>query len=208
MKWYPDRIPDWFASPFSGFTWHGDRELKEVYLTFDDGPTPRVTEFVLETLEEFKFKATFFCIGQCVEEHPALFKRILDEGHAVGNHTEQHLNGWKTDSADYLKNVALAADKIPSKLFRPPYGRIKPKQGQELRKLGYEIVMWNVLSGDFDTERTAESCLKNLKANTENGSIVVFHDSLKAFPILKIVLPKYLVFLKEKGYICKVIPQP
>jgi peptidoglycan/xylan/chitin deacetylase (PgdA/CDA1 family) len=208
MKFYPDRIPDWFYAVFSGLTWHGDREVKEVFLTFDDGPTPGVTEFVLETLAEFNFKGTFFCIGKCVEEHPGLFQRILDEGHAIGNHTHNHLNGWKTNSTTYLNNVKKAAAVIPSKIYRPPYGRIKPKQAQELRKRGYKIVMWDVLSGDFDTERTAESCLKNIKNHTKKGSIVVFHDSFKAKERIVNTLPSFCKHLVEQGLVSKRVSQP
>lgn len=205
MKFYPDRIPDWFSSLFDQLLWHGDREINNVYLTFDDGPTPGVTEVLLDTLCKFNFKATFFCIGKCVVEHPALFQRILDEGHAVGNHTHNHLNGWNTDSTRYFNNIRKAAALIPSRLYRPPYGKITPEQIQQLRKQGYKIVMWDVLSGDFDTQRTSDSCLQNLKTNTEKGSIVVFHDSLKAAPQLLPIFEEYCHILKNKGLVSKAI---
>ncbi len=208
MSWYPDRIPDWFASIFNEFTWHKDRNVNEVYLTFDDGPTPGVTEFVLETLATFNFKATFFCIGKCVEEHPLLFQRIMDEGHAIGNHTHNHLNGWKTTTKDYITNVAKAGEIIPSMLLRPPYGRIKPNQAKELRELGYEIVMWDVLSGDFDPDRNLLSCMSSIKDNTRPGSIIVFHDSMKAQERLINILPGFCEYLVEQSITSRALLQP
>jgi peptidoglycan/xylan/chitin deacetylase (PgdA/CDA1 family) len=205
MRWYPDRIPDWISRFFPDFTWHGERSKNKVFLTFDDGPTPVVTEFILDELAKYDFKATFFCIGDNVSKHPELFQRIKDEGHTVGNHTQNHLNGWKTDDDEYLENIAPACQgttgrfakaKIKSHLFRPPYGRIKRSQARKLREQGFQIVMWDVLSGDFDLNRSADSILKNLKKNTRSGSIIVFHDSKKAEPILREILPKYLDWIK------------
>ncbi len=201
--WYPDRLPDGFTKWFASYHWHGDRDEKTVYLTFDDGPTPVVTDYVLELLEKYRFKATFFCIGDCVLRHPEIYNQIITAGHAVGNHTMNHFNRWKTKEAIYLDNVKKASQLIDSKLFRPPYGKILPNTARQLRKQGYDIIMWDVISGDFDHQRTAASCLQNLKKNTTNGSIIVLHDSEKAFEKLKVILPDYFEYLRMKGYSCK-----
>jgi peptidoglycan/xylan/chitin deacetylase (PgdA/CDA1 family) len=206
MKWYPDRIPEAFSRLFDGITWHLDRDQPTVYLTFDDGPTPQVTDFVLDQLDQFNYKASFFCIGDCVMKHPTLFQKLIIHGHAVGNHTHNHLNGWKVSRDNYLENVALASKWIESSLFRPPYGRITPFIVSRLKKQKYRIIMWDVLSGDFDTDRDPADCLQQLKENTCNGSIIVFHDSEKAFPILEKILPDYLKFLKKKGFEAQAIP--
>ncbi|WP_194850322.1 polysaccharide deacetylase family protein [Nonlabens antarcticus] len=203
MRLYPDHIPDWFNKFFAGYFWHGDRETKCVYLTFDDGPSPGVTPFVLEQLAIYNFKATFFLIGDCVQRNPQLTKVLKDAGHAIGNHTFNHLNSWKHSSSSYVSNVDKASNLIESRLFRPPYGRIRKTAAIKLRELGYKIVLWDVLSGDFDRTRSPASCMKSLISNTKNGSVVVFHDSEKAFPILKKVLPEYLNWLRLKGYKCE-----
>lgn len=205
MTWYPDRIPDWFSSLFNDLIWHKDRNTNAVYITFDDGPTPGVTEFVLETLAVYDFKATFFCIGECVARHPDLFQRIQDEGHSIGNHTYNHLNGWNTQDNIYIKNVDKASKVISSKLFRPPYGRVSLKASEKLRNLGYKIIMWDVLSGDFDSKRDGLSCLNNTKKHTQPGSIIVFHDSIKAEERLKNMFKEYCEFLKQHDYISKAI---
>lgn len=203
--WYPDRIPDWFCNLFTGYYWHGDRELKTVYLTFDDGPTPMVTTFVLEQLQRVDFKATFFLIGDRVSRHQNIKEELLLKGHRIGNHTHNHLNAWKTSVHEYIENVEKATSLIDSTLFRPPYGKIKPSISRKLRDQGFKMVLWDVLSGDFDTNRPPTSCLASLKKNTKNGSIIVFHDSEKAAPILKEILPEYLDWLKNKGYCSKAI---
>jgi peptidoglycan/xylan/chitin deacetylase (PgdA/CDA1 family) len=174
-----------------------------VYLTFDDGPTPEVTAFVLELLKSFDFKATFFCIGDCVKKHPAIYKDVLQQGHAVGNHTHNHLNSWSVLRSRYVRNVDKAARFIESNLFRPPYGKLSYRKYKAILERGYEIVLWDVLSGDFDKNRKPASILENLYANTQNGSIIVFHDSKKCFETLKEVLPAYFSFLKEKGLTSK-----
>ncbi|PQJ31219.1 polysaccharide deacetylase family protein [Nonlabens arenilitoris] len=205
MHWYPDRISDWFSGLFSGYLWHGSRNHKVVYITFDDGPHPIVTPFVLKELDQYNFKATFFCIGDCVKRHNDIFDLLSLKGHSVGNHTFHHLNSWKHPTNSYLDDIDLASSLIDSRLFRPPYGRITSTVSKNLRKKGYKIVLWDVLSGDFDSRRTAVSCLNNLKRNTRNGSIIVFHDSEKAFEKLKIILPAYFEFLHTQGYKTSVI---
>lgn len=205
MHWYPDTIKDWFSGLFSGYLWHGSRKDKTVYITFDDGPDPVVTRFVLQELEKHQFKATFFCTGDGVQRHPDVYREILESGHQVGNHTFRHLNSWQTATSRYLNDIDKASELIDSKLFRPPYGRITPRISTLLRAQGYKIVLWDLLSGDFDHKRTAASCLKNLKKNTRNGSVIVFHDSEKAFEKLHVILPAYFEFLKEKGFATSVL---
>lgn len=200
MSWYPNTVPDWLSNWFPNYHWHGDRRVKKVYLTFDDGPTPVVTDYVLEQLAQYEFKATFFLIGDCVARHSDLKEDILNSGHRIGNHTFHHLNAWKTSTEDYLENVEFANKAIGSKLFRPPYGRITARITQKLRALDYKIVLWDVLSGDFDSKRSAASCLTTLFKSTRNGSVIVFHDSEKAFAHLKEILPIYFKWLREEGY--------
>jgi peptidoglycan/xylan/chitin deacetylase (PgdA/CDA1 family) len=205
VSWYPDRIPDWFSGLIRGYLWHGDRETRSVYVTFDDGPTPEVTSFILNQLEPYEFKATFFLIGDCVQRCPDLKDKIIGAGHSLGNHTYHHLNSWKTATDVYVENVRKASELIDSHLFRPPYGRIKRAAARRLRDLGYQIVLWDVLSADFDQNRSAKSCLQSLIKNTKNGSVIVFHDSIKAFPILQEILPDYLKWLKQQKFSCKVL---
>ena len=202
MRWYPDRIPDWLSGLFPNYHWHGDRSNKFVYLTFDDGPTPVVTPFVLEQLKRFAFKATFFMIGDCARRFPEIKKEVLNQDHAIGNHTFHHIDAWKVPCDEYLDNIAFAKAQTSTNLFRPPYGRITRKVTKQLVADGFKIMLWDVLSGDFDRKRSPSSVLKNLKKSTKNGSIIVFHDSEKAFPILKEVLPEYLKWLKDNDYQC------
>lgn len=185
--------------------WSIPNKEKTVYLTFDDGPTPEITEWVLAELKKHEAKATFFCIGNNIEKHPSIFSKILQEGHAIGNHTFNHLNGWKTNKMDYVQNAlqcekAIEAFAYKSKLFRPPYGKIKPSQAKALRDKGYQVIMWDVLSADFDQQISPEQCLENVLRNVVSGSIIVFHDSVKAYENLKYVLPKTLSFLAQNKY--------
>lgn len=173
-------------------------DTDKVFLTFDDGPVPEATPWVLDVLKNEGIKATFFCVGENVVKYPEIYQRIIDEGHAIGNHTNNHLNAWKTDAATYLSNIDRANEVIDSKLFRPPYGKLTPKLSKSIAA-DYDIVMWDVLSGDFDTNISKEKCLSNVISNSREGSIIVFHDSVKAIDKLKFVLPRVIKFFKEKG---------
>ena len=183
-------------------TWDIKTKDKILYLTFDDGPHPEATPFVLEELKRYNAKATFFCIGKNVEEYFDIYKRIIEDGHAVGNHTYDHLNGWNTGDKKYLDNVYKAKKIIDSNLFRPPYGRISKFQLRQLPGEKYKLkpIMWSVLSGDFDEEVSAEECYLTVSRNAKAGSIVVFHDSSKALPRLRYALPLVLKYCKEKGF--------
>lgn len=204
MKNYFVKTPWWLRKLYPSYLWKVDTEEKILYLTFDDGPHPEATPFVLDVLKEYQAKATFFCIGKNVAAWPDIYKRVLDEGHSAGNHTQNHLNGWKTADDVYMKDIAVAAKFIDSGLFRPPYGKITSFQAKNLRAaIGgrtSKVVMWDVLSGDFDISLSGEDCLKNTALRSEPGSIVIFHDSEKAFPRLRFCLPKALQFFSEKGF--------
>jgi peptidoglycan/xylan/chitin deacetylase (PgdA/CDA1 family) len=194
-------IPWWLKRLHNkGLIWSRSTKHKRIYLSFDDGPHPTITNFVLDTLRENGIKATFFCIGDNVLKYPETFERIVKEQHSIGNHTHNHLNGWKTDNIQYYKNILQAAKHIPSKLFRPPYGKIKPTQANYLLKRGWRIIMWNSLSADFDSSIDGVNCFNNVKSTMKNGSIVVFHDSEKAFDRLKIALPLLIEYCREQHY--------
>ena len=203
-KSYFVKTPSWLKAIYYKRQWHVNTKEKIIYLTFDDGPHPVATPFVLDELKKYNAKANFFCIGKNVAEQPEIYQRILNEGHRTGNHTQNHLNGWKTADAIYLKNIAEAAMYIDSELFRPPYGRIKASQAKKMDTVitvkDPKIIMWSVLSGDFDTGISGKKCRQNVVANTKAGSIVVFHDSEKAFSRLEYALPEVLKFFTEKGY--------
>ena len=220
--WYIYGMNFWVKSNFfikklfPNYIWKIPNQENKVFLTFDDGPTPEVTEWVLEQLKQYGAKATFFCIGNNIEKHPNIFQKVIKEGHTIGNHTFNHLNGWKTDNKIYIENVAMCQSQIRNQkseipnpksqnLFRPPYGKIKNRQAKALIKSGYKIIMWDVLSRDFDRSISPEQCLKNVLQNVEMGSIIVFHDSIKAKQNLKYVLPKTLAFLYRKGFTCAVM---
>lgn len=193
QRLYPERI------------WAFPHKRDSVYLTFDDGPIPEVTPWVLDELKKHNAKATFFCIGENVKKHPEIFERILSEGHSVGNHTFNHLKGSKTQTSKYIENTLLAEKLIHSKLFRPPYGKITSKQAKILQIKGFKIVMWDVISYDYDSTVSEEKCLQNVLKNIKPGSIVVFHDSLKAEKNLRFLLPKVLEIIKEDGYLVESI---
>jgi peptidoglycan-N-acetylglucosamine deacetylase len=174
---------------------------KKIHLTFDDGPTPGITSRVLTLLSEYNAKATFFCLGKNVVNNPDLFQKIKEQGHAIGNHTYSHLNGWKTPRKQYFEDIKKAQLIINSKLYRPPYGRISFIQWIKLRRQ-FRVILWTCLSRDYDKEKAAEAILKKIKKASHAGAVIVFHDSEKAWPILQKVLPLYLEFLKSKEYIC------
>ena len=184
--------------------WKMSGSEKAIYLTFDDGPIPELTPWVLETLKAFQAKVTFFCVGNNVQLHPTIYKQILDDKHAVGNHTFNHLNGWTTNTIEYLNNINKCAELVDSKMFRPPYGKLK-KSHYSLLTTHYSLIMWDVLSGDFDKNTSREKCLSNVIENTREGSIVVFHDSLKAKENLYYALPRFLEHFSAKGYSFKTI---
>ena len=189
---------------YPNLVWDIPNTEKKIYLTFDDGPIPEITEWVLDLLAQNNIKATFFCIGDNVAKHTSVYKRILAEGHAVGNHTFNHLNGWKTGRVEYLNSIEQCSKLVDSNLFRPPYGRIKKSQLKNLSAT-HKIIMWDVLSGDFDQKTSPEKCYQNVVNNTESGSIIVFHDSLKAERNLNYALPKIIEYLLAEGFVFDVL---
>jgi len=193
-------IPKVLKKIYPLLNWDETPDGNEVFLTFDDGPIPEVTPWVLEKLKEYDVKATFFCIGDNVLKHPKIYQRILDEGHAVGNHTHKHLKGWNTDDGTYLKDIENAGEFISSNLFRPPYGRIKKSQIKLIQSLNYHIIMWSILSGDYNKNRSPEACFNNVKRNLKPGSVVVFHDSIKANNNMRYALEKTLIFMRENNF--------
>jgi peptidoglycan/xylan/chitin deacetylase (PgdA/CDA1 family) len=207
MKKYLVKTPNLVKFLLRNWVWSFSSKDKVLYLTFDDGPTPEITNWTLNLLQEYNAKATFFCIGKNIEENPSIYQKIIEQNHSIGNHTNNHLNGFKTKNSTYIKNIEFSENNTTttSKLFRPPYGKITFSQAKKIRKKGFKIIMWDVLSADFDTTIDAEECLKNVVKNTQNGSIIVFHDSLKAQEKLQFVLPKVLDYYTSKGYCFKAI---
>ena len=210
MAFIPVKTPWLFKRIFPNYTWGIHTSKNVLYLTFDDGPNPNITPWTLNVLEHYNAKATFFCIGNNIQKYPNIFKNIIRRGHAVGNHTQHHVNGWKAKTKAYLKDVEKAQDIIQStiqnsefriqNLFRPPYGKLKPKQGKALLKEAYNIVMWDVLSFDWDKGTSKEKCYNNVVSKAKPGSIIVFHDSEKAAKNMQYVLPKVLDHFTAKGY--------
>ncbi len=199
---YLVKTPWWLKLLYPRCIWEMPAEGNKVYLSFDDGPHESATAFVLDMLKEYDARASFFCIGKNVAAHPALYQRIIAEGHTVGNHTYHHLNGWKTDNASYYKDISRAAELIPSKYFRPPYGRIRFSQISNLvRNMNLQPVMWTVLSGDFDNGISNEVCTRNVTRNMRPGSIIVFHDSAKAFEKITYTLPRVLEEIRRRGWV-------
>mgnify|MGYP001788724514 CR=1 FL=1 len=189
--------------------WNKSRLEKTIYLTFDDGPIPEVTPWVLKTLKAYNANATFFCIGDNIQKNPEIFAQLKADGHTTGNHTQNHLKGWAVADEIYLDNIRKCSQWMESDLFRPPYGRIKRSQIREIQNSKFKIqngdqtlkiIMWDVLSGDFDIDLSPEKCLQSVLKKTSNGSIIVFHDSLKAWERLEYVLPKALEFWQKEGY--------
>ncbi|RBA27765.1 polysaccharide deacetylase family protein [Flavobacterium tibetense] len=245
MEFFWTKTPKTVKKLLRNFIWEVPNSNNTIYLTFDDGPIPEVTEWVLDILKEENIKATFFCIGDNIQKHPTIYQRILNEGHKTGNHTFNHLNGWSTKTKNYIKNFKLCENEIKKfqilnskfqtvklsevevtnskvefeasenlkirksdsqlptpdfQLFRPPYGKMTLSQSKKIQKLGYKIVMWDVLSYDFKPSITAEKCKENVLKNTTAGSIIVFHDSIKAEKTLRKILPEVIQKLKNKGF--------
>lgn len=217
MHFYLVKTPNFIKSLFKDLVWSFTNAEKKIYLTFDDGPTPEITHFILQQLKHYQAKATFFCVGENIKKFPEVFQQIIDEGHAVGNHTNNHLNGWKTTSFNYLKNMedfeiyfnenskfnpsASSEQAIQnSKLFRPPYGKITLSQVKKIKSQGYQIIMWDVLSGDFDIKISKEKVLDNILKTTVNGSIIVMHDHQKAKEKLTYCLPIILKHYTSLGF--------
>jgi peptidoglycan/xylan/chitin deacetylase (PgdA/CDA1 family) len=203
MKYFV-KTPWWIKKAFPSYMWSVSTKEKVLYLTFDDGPHPEITPFVLNELKKFHALATFFCVGKNVIAFPEVYKQLLYEGHVVGNHTQNHLNGWKTSNDVYMKDIAEASRCIDSNLFRPPYGRITRFQAKHLsaamKAQKAKVIMWDILSADFDKEVSAEQSLQFVIFRSSPGSIIVFHDSEKAFDKLRYVLPKVLQHFTEQGF--------
>ena len=206
---YLVKSPWWLRALYPSLTWRIKTREKVLYLTFDDGPHETATPFVLDELQRYNAKATFFCIGKNVAEYPEIYQRILKEGHSVGNHTYNHVNGWKVSDAVYLEEIQQTATLVKSTLFRPPYGRIKRSQLKKLQTPNSKLqtIMWDVLSGDFDTNLTAEACLGYVLYHSKPGSIIVFHDSTKAMERMQYSLPKVLEHFSREGYVFKGIEE-
>ncbi len=183
--------------------WRKDKTKKNIYLTFDDGPIPEVTLWVLDLLKQKNVTATFFCVGDNILRHPQVYKRIQEANHSVGNHTYNHLNGWNTNTTEYFKNIALCDAMLNTtsspKLFRPPYGKLKKAQLKQVAN-NYNVIMWDVLSGDYDKDTTPEQCLLNVINHVRNGSVIVFHDSIKAQQNLQYSLPLFIDYAIAKGF--------
>lgn len=184
---------------FPSLLWSKKRDKKILYLTFDDGPYNMLSPFILDELKKYKAKATFFYLGSKAEKYPQLIKRCKDENHKIGNHSYSHPNGWKTKNSRYYQDIEKANKLLNSNLFRPPYGRIKPSQINHLKKY-YKIIMWDILSWDFDKKTSAEECYNNIIKNTKSGSIIVLHENEKSAKTVKEVLPKILSYFSSQGF--------
>jgi peptidoglycan/xylan/chitin deacetylase (PgdA/CDA1 family) len=196
----PARIPSLIQRLFNKRIWRIETDRRELFLTFDDGPHPRITSAVLDILKKHDAKATFFCIGDRVKRFPHIYKRILDEGHAVGNHTMHHLNGWKSGIDEYCSDVEEAAKYIHSNLFRPPYGRINSKQFKYISAKEMKTIMWTVLSGDYDSRLSPREINKRIMRGLQKGNIYLFHDSEKAEVNMMFVLEQFIEYAKNHNY--------
>lgn len=205
MKLYLNKTPEILRPLAKDMIWSLPTETPSLFLTFDDGPIPDITPAVCKILQEYNAKATFFCVGENVKKHPEIYEQVLMQGHSVGNHTFNHLNAWKTDNRSYYKNVFLARDYIDSPLFRPPYGKLTRGQTKRLKEK-FDIIMWDVLSGDFDPEVDGKKCAENVIKNAKSGSIIVFHDSIKASSAMLVALPIVLKHFNALNYSFKSIP--
>lgn len=196
----------WFKMPF-WYRWYCKDAIcthdHGILLTFDDGPDPEVTPWVLNQLAPYELSAVFFCIGNQIDQHRQVLKEIVAAGHQLGNHTQNHENAWKTDTKSYLKSINICQPKVQNNLFRPPYGKIKRRQLRAIQKEGFKVMLWSLISRDYDVNTSPEYALQQLKSKTQQNSIVVFHDSKKAFPQLQHILPPYLAYLEKQGLIRK-----
>jgi len=193
------QVPDVLRPLLGKLTWRRDSSSKVIYITFDDGPVPEVTPLVLDLLDKHNIKATFFCVGDNVRKHPEVYAEVLRRGHKTGNHTFNHIKGFSFSEEEYVANVEKAAEYIDSELFRPPYGRIKRSQLKRLQSK-YEIIMWDLITYDYDRKLSKESILRNIKHYSRNGSIIVFHDSIKAKDNMLAVLPIAIEYWNSQGY--------
>ncbi len=211
MKFFPASPPIFLKKILGGLVWNIPTRTKKIYLTFDDGPIPESTPFVLEILNQYNAKATFFCIGDNITKNPAVFKAIIEEGHRIGNHTQQHLNAWSVSHKIYIANIEKAEKTLyqnhknwtilgRKKLFRPPYGKVTPKIIRSLKERNYSVIMWDVLSFDWKQNQKPEKCLETVLKHTKPGSIIVFHDSIKAYKNMTYTLPKVLEYYSKKGF--------
>jgi peptidoglycan/xylan/chitin deacetylase (PgdA/CDA1 family) len=196
------KTPWWMKRLFPGCTWDVTPKEKTLYLTFDDGPHPTVTPFVLDLLKEYNAKATFFLIGDNVNKYPDIYRRLVAEGHSTGNHTYRHLNGWETKNEEYLEDIIKTDHLIRANLFRPPYGRLKGRQIRMIKEHfpRMKIIMWNILAGDWIQDLRPETCFKKVVGKISDGDIITFHDSAKAFHRLEYILPRLLKNYSEKEY--------
>ncbi|MEO9533647.1 MAG: polysaccharide deacetylase family protein [Crocinitomicaceae bacterium] len=199
-------FPKWLRWLYPGAIWEISSSNKEIYLTFDDGPNKDITHYILDLMNQFDAKATFFCLGNQIEKFPEHFEQIKAAGHAIGNHSMTHMNGWWTKNEKYLADVTKAAELIDSKLYRPPYGRISLRQFKKLKKMGYQVVFWSVVSYDFDPGLRKKKLRNKMERLTKPGAVFVFHDNPKAMSVLEMELPKLMKFWKDEGYEFKAIP--
>jgi len=194
-----EQLPSFFRGAYLGVTWRKSSQEKKIYLTFDDGPIPEVTPWVLDVLDQYKIKATFFCVGENVMRYPDLYQELIARGHRTGNHTYNHMRGFFTGTQRYLDNVEKASGYIKSNLFRPPHGGMRMTQYKTLKKK-YDIIQWDVITRDYDNDMPKEKVLNIVKKYARNGSIIVFHDSLKAESNMRYAMPRAIEFLLEEGY--------
>jgi peptidoglycan/xylan/chitin deacetylase (PgdA/CDA1 family) len=200
----PARPPKLLQSLLPQCFWSLPNRQNKIYLTFDDGPTPEVLPVILKTLDTYKIPATFFCVGENMQKHPDLVKEMLKGGHAIGNHSFNHISGWRVKNKTYFENVEACQKVYKSKLFRPPYGRLRASQANELKRK-YKIIMWDVLSYDYDKKVLPEICFRNVIDATKSGSVIVFHDNVKALKNLEYALPRSIDFLLKKDFVFDVI---
>lgn len=199
------KTPSIVKKIFPDLTWDIPTQDKSIYLTFDDGPVESITDWVLSVLKDYGVKATFFCIGKNVVQNPKLYEKILEANHKVGNHTYNHIKGWNATNKTYYEDVEKCRQLVDSQIFRPPYGKILFSQSKALIAKGYEIIMWDVMSGDFDTNTTPQQCLANVIKHTQSGSIIVFHDSLKAANNMKFAMPLFIEYFLNEGFEFKLL---